>query len=632
MSAPQKLLAGLGLALVTFLYVALKLEALGLSDTDENIYFYGIKLVLEGQVPYRDFFFAHPPLHLLVPALPLGFTGFSLGFLKAVPLLASLVSGLALFDSARRAGGLVAAFATLLLFWTALEQLQASSNLTGVNLTVAFIALSLWSLVLGRSLQSGVFAGLAFCTGVYSAALLPVLLLVTARVEARRLPRLLAGMALAVLPLHLAFLLLAGPEFLTQVYGYHLAKPPRSGGFLAPGLPHMAAYLLAFGTLLALVLRGRRWWPTLALGLAFLASLPAAQVLTGHEPLTLALGNLGTFVRDPVAQRMAYQHLTLLFLAGLALPAWLLLGRGRPFAACPWARALPLTGFLGLLIFLFQFTMLRETFTFYYLLLILPAALAGGAVVGWLVGGLVQAVRGLGAPATRRPSLVRLGLVAGLLGLALLSLPAAKALGRHRFPEEARAAGQQRCYPWRQSFDSHLSGLVKALFWRECRTVGAVDPAIPRFLWNKKNFFSTAPEIAAYIKANSDPGETLAGASTIAPLLALLADRRLSGDLIDTNARRFKTGSLDWPAFWTIVCAQPVRFLVAAPNTFMSPRALAANPVVRQWFKVDKVFVDRELTHSGEYPLVLFKRVAPPVGPAGPWCLPSSGPANRGAP
>jgi hypothetical protein len=259
-------------------------------------------------------------------------------------------------------------------------------------------------------------------------------------------------------------------------------------------------------------------------------------------------------------------------------------------------------------------------------LLILPGAVCGGAVVGWLAGGMWRAARLLPNPAARPQALLRLGAGVAFLGILWASLPAADALGRYRFPDEGRNAGRKTCYPWKQSFDSPLSGIVKAVFWQDCRTVGTTDPAIPRYLWNKKNYFSTAPEMAAYIKANSQPGDTLAGASTVAPLLALLSDRRLSGDLIDTNARRFKTGSLDWPRFWQTICAQPVRFLVAAPNTFMSPRALAANPVVRQWFEVDKVFVDRELTHSGKYPLVLFRRVAPPVSPTGPWCLPANGP------
>src|SRR5580698_626510 len=61
-------------ALVTF-YVALKSYQLNLSDSDENIYFYmALRTAFGGLLPYRDYFFAHPPLHLAfaVVALELG--------------------------------------------------------------------------------------------------------------------------------------------------------------------------------------------------------------------------------------------------------------------------------------------------------------------------------------------------------------------------------------------------------------------------------------------------------------------------------------------------------------------------------------------------------------------------------
>ena len=36
---------------------------------DENVYYYMGKLISEGKVPYRDFFLAHPPLHIYIIAL-----------------------------------------------------------------------------------------------------------------------------------------------------------------------------------------------------------------------------------------------------------------------------------------------------------------------------------------------------------------------------------------------------------------------------------------------------------------------------------------------------------------------------------------------------------------------------------
>jgi hypothetical protein len=327
---------------------------------------------------------------------------------------------------------------------------------------------------------------------------------------------------------------------------------------------------------------------------------------------------------------MAYQHGPLLFLALLAPLALGLPRVWAPQAPRPEQALLPLTGALAFGLFLGQFTMLRETFTFYYLLMILPAAVAGGALLARCLGALAVALGSLARRQGHRGVLLRALAALGLLGLLALAWPAARALGRDRFPEERRNAGQQRCYQWMDSSASPLSGLARSLFWQDCRTVGQLDPTPARFLWNKKKHFSTAPQVAAYLKANTSPDETIAGASTVAPLLALLSERRLSGNLIDTNARRFKTGSLDWPAFWQTVCSQPLRYLVAVPGTFMSPRTLASNPVVQRWFRLDRVFHDPQLSHGQKVPIVLFRRVDPPPSPGGPWCQP--GPDNRGAP
>ena len=49
-------------------YLALKWSCFHYSATDENIYFYQAAAWAEGVLPYRDFFFAHPPLHIAPPA------------------------------------------------------------------------------------------------------------------------------------------------------------------------------------------------------------------------------------------------------------------------------------------------------------------------------------------------------------------------------------------------------------------------------------------------------------------------------------------------------------------------------------------------------------------------------------
>ena len=53
------------LAVLLLPFLVLKSYGLNYAVSDENIYFYDAWLMTQGSFPYRDFFFAHPLLHLL---------------------------------------------------------------------------------------------------------------------------------------------------------------------------------------------------------------------------------------------------------------------------------------------------------------------------------------------------------------------------------------------------------------------------------------------------------------------------------------------------------------------------------------------------------------------------------------
>ena len=72
---------------------------------DENVYYYMGKLVSEGKVPYRDFFYAHPPLHIYLIALIYKVFGFNIIILKLLPLIAILVSAKFIFCIAKNKFG-----------------------------------------------------------------------------------------------------------------------------------------------------------------------------------------------------------------------------------------------------------------------------------------------------------------------------------------------------------------------------------------------------------------------------------------------------------------------------------------------------------------------------------------------
>ena len=75
-------------------FLGLKWACFHFSATDENVYFYQAAAWAKGYLPYRDFFFAHPPLHLVPPALGFVFAPeFGLEIARSIAPLLTLSVG-----------------------------------------------------------------------------------------------------------------------------------------------------------------------------------------------------------------------------------------------------------------------------------------------------------------------------------------------------------------------------------------------------------------------------------------------------------------------------------------------------------------------------------------------------------
>jgi hypothetical protein len=135
--------------------------------------------------------------------------------------------------------------------------------------------------------------------------------------------------------------------------------------------------------------------------------------------------------------------------------------------------------------------------------------------------------------------------------------------------------------------------LARALFFRDRRVKGEPSPPYRHYLWNKALAFSAAPEIAAYVAANTAPDETISGSSTATPLVALLAGRRVAGDEADTNNKRFRSGMLSDRAYWDEVCADKLRFVLAQPRSRFTVSYMDRDPTAVRYFQRDRAFRTR---------------------------------------
>lgn len=303
-----------GLAASFLLFFVLQAYGALPHSSDEGIYAYQATLILDGRLPYRDFFHAHPPLHLLTTALVSAATGVAASALvDVVPSLCAAGQGLLAFVVVRRARGgitgeLGGAFAAALLLFSPSFLLAASSD-TGVMQASLALALGAALLQGQRRLAAALCIGAAPTILLQLAPAAAALGAFSLRGREDRWRVLTFALALFVGVQALA-LLWAGRAYIEDVYLYQLAKPRVSG----EGLQQLASVLAtdgglffaaACGAIISATLGGRagRWQA--ALGLLWIAVTFAAL---GSRPRVFRFYFQPAFFPAAVLAGLGAQH------------------------------------------------------------------------------------------------------------------------------------------------------------------------------------------------------------------------------------------------------------------------------------------------------------------------------------
>jgi hypothetical protein len=501
-------------------FAILKTYALAPALSDENIYFYMCQRITEGALPYRDFFFAHPPLHLLPGLLAFALLGFSLPVAKAIPAIFAALAGLAVYRAARRAGAL-SGLVALALFLFSYDLLRASSHYTGASEATALIAWSLERALAGRVALAGYLAACAGLTAFYTVpAALGIGTLLLLRKGAAR--SYLLAYATLFGGANVLFLALFGGLYWDPVFRYHFLKPAAGEGNLA--------------SVLRAVVGENAWlvWAAPAAGIAY-------RWFSDTSPPP---GRPAAAARKPRWSR------------------WL---EGR------WAPA-----FAGLLICGFQLAFLAtlsRAYTFYILPAFPGLALAGGLAYPALLNGIARSARALaGAGKARAGAFLLLGLVA-LGGGEVVRFGLA---GRFSLDP---GGGMPRRYLWRDApLPSFLNGAIRTLLWTDERRAGVTYPALTRYLWHESRWFEAPPYLSGRIRAVTPIGSTLFGDSLSTPLIALLADRRITRDEADTNSLRYRSGITPPGRAIEMLESAPPFAVIASPH-----RGFFLVPEMRRW-------------------------------------------------
>ncbi len=265
------------------IFLALKAANAGYSVSDENTYYKMGQLVAAGQVPYRDFFFAHTPLQVYLYAAVFEVFGFNLLLLKLLSAVAVIVTAAFVFAIVKEKLNSATAMAAAAIFMFSYGTLLFSNFPTGAELAVPFVVAAFYFFQRKRFLLAGLLMGFAAMTYQLSAIAFAVLAAIAALVlrDRRAATRLGLGFFAVAGSVSAIFLIAAKGEFLRQTLLYHLQKPSEGADKAALLLRILKTNALLF-IAAAIALIGRERAKTTvaipaALAAAYIAIFPLAK-------------------------------------------------------------------------------------------------------------------------------------------------------------------------------------------------------------------------------------------------------------------------------------------------------------------------------------------------------------------
>lgn len=496
---PKEVLSWAVFAMLVTLFLILKSYSFHWQAGDESVYLYMAWAVIDhSALPYADFFFAHPLLHLL-PGIPLfGLLGFTPVTIRIIPVTATVIGSLFLFLLARREIGRIGAVATIFFYLTAFSLLRASTHWTGINLSVMWMIIGLWALTGRRSSWAGVFMALGVCTGNYvlPGAIMAGLLAVLR--SGKDGFRYFIGFAIPWALVQLFSMVLGGQAYLDAVYRYHVLKPLKKNIFWYRSIQVFTCNKVLF------------------LGLIFgpiLALMDTCFFETGTSEKTNSPASQKTFSG--------------LFKIRQWLRSSLIENKGKSIA---------LTGVLWTLGYLIFISLLSNVFPFYYLLLFPAMALAGGYAVDRYIHFALELARNI---RHRNRSFQKIAWSLGAITLVMiLAYSAIMPLQHALLPDYVRKVDKPM--KWRDApLPASINTLLHACCFDDIARAYTDYGTIQEVLYHESRFFEKAETLAEYVKNNSTPDQTLFGDASSAGLIALLSGRRIQSDFVDTNTMRF---------------------------------------------------------------------------------------------
>jgi|GEM_PF-6080467 len=470
---------------------------------DENIYYYlGWRMASGGLAPYSDFFFAHPPLHIVIAAFWMWLHPYTPLWGKLGSIAPAFLCMILVYYALRRAGfsRLYAAVGPLLLAFSH-DWLGVSSHFTGINWTTFAFVAGVMLLLDGRLILSGIALALAALIGFHIIPAVAFVCLVATVKYKLKVWKLWASCAGVTLGVHLLCIILWGEKYFGPVFRYHFNKPAmeREGAsavirFFWNEYHLLVLALIAFFWLALTYIYKRRREKNFAFSKLHELALYCITVLAVEALALKYLSRVYTYYMQPMLPFMAIMSVVFIRQAvDMARKALADLRRSK--------RSLTSTaGLLALMLLV---------------------------LAGFVWGEKLES---------------RLGYYKNEYGKM------------YEYPWKDS--------PWLPGF---MNSAVKKIFYSSQRRVGDWYNSITLYLWHEVRTEDPTPMTDSFkVFSEGRPGRIFGDNSSV-PLIAMQTGRLITMDL-DTNSMIFRSGQVPVDKLMSGLQAEPPRWVIVCPT------------------------------------------------------------------
>jgi len=204
------------------LFLAIKLPRMYFKFSDENIYFYMAKLILQGLTPYKDFYFASPPLQIYIISFFLSLFKNHLILLKLIPIISTIITSYFILRIVSKKFSEKQSLIASILYLFSFVVLTTTDHSTGVHLSAMFILGMVYFIYYEKPFLAGIFGSLALLTRLYSPFPIAGAALYLLILERKKLWKFILGCSLPFFITSIFMQLISNGNFLESIFFFRM--------------------------------------------------------------------------------------------------------------------------------------------------------------------------------------------------------------------------------------------------------------------------------------------------------------------------------------------------------------------------------------------------------------------------